>query len=900
RPLPVADLSALSRPDAERLAAALAARERARPFDLVRGPLVRACLLRLGRRAGDGAPEHRFFLTQHHIVSDGFSTGLLIRELSLLYPHLAGGGDASAALEALPRLPVQYADYAVWQRRRMAEGEAERQLEHWRRRLVGAPDLLELPVDRPRAPGQGRVGGICRRRLSPALAGAVEAFGRRTEATPFMVLLAAAQLLLGRWCGQEDVVVGTPVAGRDRAETEPLLGFFVNTLVLRTELDRSESFAALVARVRRRTLEDFAHQELPFDRLVEELAPRRSAVHTPLFQVFFALQNAPQPELSAGGLRLEPVMPRAAEAGGTELFELELNLAHERDGGLSVSLRYARRLFDGTTVERLGRRFEVLLASALAAPDTPVARLDSLAPAERHQLVHELVATSGPTSAFRLLTRLAELAARDPGAPAVTVEGGETWSRGELAARSEIFARHLLRLGIGRGARIALGLGRTPQLVAAMLGTWHAGAATVPIDPEQPPERLARILEDALTGEACPVLVVAGAPPAGLVLPGGTRVVDLAEVWAEGEGKTLPYGLPLPPSPEPDDVAYVLFTSGTTGRPKGVVVRHGELEHTLAAAASRFGFGPGDRGAVLAAPFFDIFLFELLSPLAAGGEAVLFTAEQVRAPEVLAAALPRLTRLHAVPALMAQVVAAARAAGLGPGELGHLATLFVGGDRVPPALLAEMRALVGPGVAVEVLYGPTEGTIICAAHSLAVDGRAPGAMIGWPLPGAVLRIVDRWGGEAPLGAPGELVLGGGGVSGGYLGRPGTTAAVFVPGRTGGPGSRAYRTGDRVRRRADGVLEFLGRIDHQLKIRGFRIEAGEVEARLEELASVREAVVLARDDGPGGPRLVAWVATGGLDLETATLRRHLAATLPEYMVPSAFVVLDELPLNANGK
>ncbi|MDY7092837.1 MAG: amino acid adenylation domain-containing protein [Acidobacteriota bacterium] len=923
RALPVVDLSRLPGKAAGSVADALAVEERRRPFDLGRGPLVRAWLLRLPGDAGAPA-SHRFLITQHHIVSDGFSTGLLIRELAVLYPFFEAAGfeaasfqgDAkvrAAELPELPRLPVQYADYAIWQRRRMTEeGEAERQLEHWRQRLEGAPELLELPLDRPRAPGGSCVGGAVRHALPADLSRAAEAFGRRFEATPFMVLLAVAQLLLGRWCGQLDVVLGTPVANRNRAEIEPLLGFFVNTLALRTRLRGAESFEALVQRVRTQTLADFAHQDLPFERLVEELAPRRSAVHTPIFQVFFALQNASRPRLAAGGLELRSL----PSPPGAEIFDLELNLNPEANGALSLGLRYARRLFDAATMERLARRFEVLLAGALEAPETPVRRLPQLSPAERRQLMAEVTSGSrhraegGEPSLF---SRLGRVVSSSPDAPALTlVSGGEEaageswnhderWSYRGLAVWVERCARSLASRGVGPGQPVALALERSPALVAALLGAWRAGAVTVPLDPQQPAARLRQILDDASGGAEDLLLVVEEELPPGLDAPAGTRVVRRAELLEEGAAADGAHSLgALPPEPGGEDPAYVLFTSGTTGRPKGVVVSHGNLQQTLAASQERFRLDADDRAAVLAAPVFDIFLFELLPTLLAGGEAVLFSRSAVRAMEPVVEALPALTRLHAVPALMAQLTAAAAAR-----ETSHprLRSLFVGGDRVPPALLAQMRAAFGPAVGVHVLYGPTEDTIICASQAVEEDGAAPGALVGRPLPGAVLRVVDRWGDEAPFGAPGEIVLGGAGVSAGYLGRPTTTAAVFVPDAAPGapPGARAYRTGDRARRRADGVVEFLGRLDHQLKIRGFRIEAGEVETRLEELPEVAEAVVLGRDDGAGGQRLVAWVgAAEGATPDAAELRRHLAAALPEYMVPSAIVVLDALPLTANGK
>ena len=839
--LPVVDLGGLPAAARDAEARRQARADAARPFDLSRGPLLRTALLRTGEGEAD------LLVTLHHIVSDGWSIGVLFGELSALYPALAAG-----ASSPLPEPPVQYADYALWQRAQLSEEVLEGQLGYWRERLRGAPPLLELPTDRPRPQVQGSEAAGHRFALSPATARGLRALARRESATPFMTLLAGLQALLWRWSGQDDVVVGTPIAGRTQPELEGLIGFFANTLVLRAELSAAEGFGALLGRVREATLGAFAHQELPFERLVEELAPGRSLRHTPLFQVMFALQ----PRDGSGPLRLGNVAaePLSGIAQGAK-FDLALAMedAGERyEGGLL----YRRELWDAATTGRMVDHFVALLDAVAADPDRPLSEVEILGDAERARVLEEwgaagVRAEAGPP----VYERFSEQAARTPEAPAVRF-GAEVLSYAGLEARADRLAGALRGLGVGAETRVGLCTRRGPEMLVGVLGIWKAGGAYVPLDPDYPAERLAFMLRDA----AVPVLVTQ--PELAAELPEhGAAVVTTdgillgshsAEPGALSHSRTFALSHS---SPSPDDLAYVIYTSGSTGRPKGVRVTHRALASTLRAAGEAFGFQAGDEMPGLASFAFDIWLLESLLPLLHGGTVRPVPRERVLDVAALVDDLSGATLLHAVPALMRQVVDRVRET---RGTLPGLRRAFVGGDAVPPELLGEMRE-VFPAAEVRVLYGPTEATIICVSHHATGGEAGERHLLGRPIGNAPLYVLDATGGAAPLGVPGELCIGGPSVARDYLGRPELTAERFVPDPfSGAPGARMYRSGDRARWGGDGVLEFLGRLDEQVKIRGFRIEPGEVEAALAAHPGVREAVVAVREDTPGDKRLVAYL------------------------------------------
>ncbi|MET0397113.1 MAG: amino acid adenylation domain-containing protein [Longimicrobiaceae bacterium] len=867
--LPLADLASLPAPEREREARRLAAEEADRPFDLAAGPLFRARLLRLG------AEDHVLLLAMHHIVTDGWSLGILFREISALYAASLAG-----APPPLPALALQYADFAAWQRGGGAAGEDE--MEFWREALRGTPPLLELPTDRPRPPVPTHRGASLPLALDAADTARLREVGRAEGATLFMTLMAAFHLFLSRYSGEDDVVVGTPVAGRTRPELEGLVGLFVNTLAIRADVGGDPDFRVLLGRVREALLGAYSHQHLPFDRLVEELQPERSLSHTPVFQVMFAVQGG----AGAGGLALEGVESSFAGTGTrTARFDLEVELREEPEG-LRGALEYAVDLFDRATAERMAAHFQALLRGIAAAPDSRISEIPLLDGAERRLLLEEWSGTALELPAECVHERFARQAERTPDAPAVLC-GADRVSYGELERRSRVLARHLRARGIGPEARVGICMDPSPQLPVAVLGVLRAGAAYVPLDPSHPTERLAWALADT----SAALLLTQAHLAAGLAAHG----VETLALDAGWEGITREAAeLPAAP-PHPESLAYLIHTSGSTGTPKAVCVTHRGAAHTLRSAADAFGFGPGDEMPVLASHAFDIWLFEALAPLLAGAAIRMVPRERVVNVDALVEELAGATLLHAVPALMRQLVQQVRATP--HGVLPRMRRVFVGGDAVPPSLLREMREAF-PAAEPWVLYGPTEATIVCAAHPASVVPERE--MVGSPLAGARLYVCDRAGGPAPLGVPGELLVGGAGVGRGYLGRPELTSEKFVPDPFGGaPGARLYRTGDRARWLQGGVLEFLGRTDRQVKVRGFRVEPGETEARLAALPGVRAAAVVPAEDPAGGARLVAYVVVDG-NAAAADLRQELRATLPEHMVPAAFVFLEALPLTPTGK
>ena len=867
------------------------------PFDLARPPLVRAALLRR-------APEdHLLAVVLHHVAADGWSLPIFLGELAELYGAAREGRTARLAA-----LPVQYGDYAVWQRERLAGAATERLLDFWTGHLAGAPQVLDLPTDRPRPAERSLAGGGVDAALDAETAAALRRLGRERGATLFMVLLAAYATVLGRWAAQRDVVVGTPVAGRQRPEVEGLVGFFVNTLPIRVELPPGATFGELVERVRATTLAAYAHEEMPFERLVERLAPQRDLGHSPLFQASLSLAAAGEEAPRLAGLAVEPVELDRRESH----FELIL-FAGERGGeagggGLDLRFRYDRDLFDRATVERLAGHLVGLLAAAAARPETP---LDELPPADEAER-RRLAAWNAAPAARREVAEpraggLHELvvarAAERPDAVAL-VCGGTSWTYGRLARTAHRLAHHLRELGVGPETRVAVCLERSPRLVAALLGVLEAGGAYVALDPAYPEARTAFTLRDS--GAA--VLLTERAAAGALPDDGPRRLVlDEDGPWA-GEADRPPVM-----RVDPDHLAYVLYTSGSTGRPKGVAIPH---RGALALVRWSEGvFSDDELAGVVAATSvcFDLSVFELWVTLARGGRVVLVR-DALAVAELDAAA--GATLLNTVPSAAAELLAAG---GLPP----TIATVSLAGEPLSARLAAGLHA-TGTVRRVLNLYGPSEDTTYSTWAEVPAggDGRPPA--IGRPVAGTRAHLLDRRGRPQPLGVPGELCLAGEGLARGYLGRPGRTAASFVPDPfSERPGGRLYRTGDLARHRPlpeagpeaadDGVgeLVFLGRRDRQVKLRGVRIELGEVEAALAGHPSVAEAVAAVREDG-GDRRLVAyWTAAAGDDgdppgaggpggARSPGLRDHLAARLPAAMVPAALVRLDEIPRLPNGK
>ncbi|HJX29719.1 MAG TPA: amino acid adenylation domain-containing protein, partial [Thermoanaerobaculia bacterium] len=870
--LPVTDLRSLPEIVRDAQAERWIAAEVARPFDLEKGPLLRLSLLRL---ADD---EWLLAANMHHIVSDGWSMEVLVHETGALYAAFARNLPSP-----LPELAIQYADFADWQRRWLAGEVLETQLSYWRQELAGAPALLELPTDRPRPPAQSVRGAVEPLALPAALSRDLQALARREGATLFMILLAAFQTLLHRLAGQDDVLVGSPVANRNRGEIEGLIGFFVNTLVLRGRFgtpDRAPSFREAVARTRVAALGAYAHQDLPFERLVEELQVERSLSYSPLFQVMFTLQSFSLESLELPGLRLAPVPMQ----GVTAKFDLTLSMA-EAESGLAGTLEYSSELFDAATMRRLLDHLRTLLEGAAAEPAHPVSELPLLGAAERFQLTTEWNDTARTRSSSPLVHELVAAQARlRPEATAVVSEQGRLSYR-NLVERAHRLAHRLRSLGVGPEVRVAVCLERSPERVIAALGVLAAGGSFVSLDPGYPPERLAFLLTDSRSS----------------VLLTGTRIREaLPDTGAvvlclDADPDPVAGGDAAPPESgvTPANPAYVIYTSGSTGWPKGIEVPHAGLLNLVNWHVETYGVTPDDRAAQVASPAFDASVWELWPYLAAGAELhIPDETTRLSAPATLRWWTEAGITLTFLPTPLAEAVLEEPA----PPDLA-LRALLIGGDRLHRA--------PGPEWPFRLVnhYGPAECSVVTTAAEVSPDPGSAGVAppIGRAIDGARVHVLDRAGEPVPVGVPGELHIGGAGLARGYLERPDLTAAAFLPDNMDGvPGARLYRTGDRVRWRPDGQLDFLGRLDHQVKVRGVRIELGEIEAVLSGHPGVREAIVVARETRPGHVSLAACVVADEPAPVAGELRVFLQEQLPEAMVPASFLFIDALPLTPNGK
>jgi amino acid adenylation domain-containing protein/thioester reductase-like protein len=883
--VPVTDLSALPPAEREPRVRALAQDHYRRPFDLAKGPLYRVGLLRLGER------EHVALITLHHIVSDGWSIGIFLRELGRLYAAATVG-----RREQMPPLPVQYADFARWQQEWLVGDLHAEQLSYWTDRLADAPQTLDLPTDRPRPPLLSTRGATRTRTLPAELAASVRRFSRGEGVTPFMTLLAAFHTLLSRHSGQPDLLVGTPIAGRGRVELEDLVGFFVNTLVLRGDLRGDPTFRDLLGRVREDSLGAFAHQDLPFEHLVEALKPRRDPSRTPLFQVMFAYETAPA-ALQLPGISLQPVPVDR----GTAMFDLTLTVT-DNGGELVAAAEYNADLFDDASIARLLRHYEALVTRLTGEPDVAVSAVPLTDADERRTVVEEWNNTGLDYARDRTVHDLiAEQAARTPGAIAVVHASG-VLTYAQLDSQAERLAGRLQAIGVGKGSVVGLCTERSADMAIGLLGILKAGAAYLPLDPAYPVERLQFLLTDA----DARVLLSQSHLRSNLPAFDGT-VVSIDEPFEADHQHGLSanagsVGTGDYEGSSPSDIAYIIYTSGSTGTPKGVLVTHRNLANLCAGVREMIDLTPSDRILQFTSLSFDVAAEEIFPAWTIGATVVL----RPRGPAPTGAELMRfvgehgLTVLELPTAYWHEITAELAAA---PVPLpASLRAVVVGGEKARSEVAARWHAITGGRAAWVNAYGPTETTVTAVAFAPPVGTAPPTGEtpIGRPLANVRAYVLDALGRPQPVGVPGELFLGGDGVAGGYLNRPELTAQRFVPDPF--HGGRMYRTGDRVRWRANGQLEFLGRVDDQVKVRGFRIEPGEVEAALARHPGLRQAAVVARPDEGGHLQLVAYAAPPvGAELpELAELATFLRQSLPEYMLPSAWVILSELPLTAGGK
>jgi amino acid adenylation domain-containing protein len=879
--LPLTDLRGLPPSGRMAEAARLAAESAMRPFDLSAAPLMRAVLYRVGDE------EHVVLLTMHHVVSDVWSLSLLIREVAAHYAAAAAGRPAAA----LPELPIQYADYAAWQRGRLRGEVLESQLGYWRRQLDGADATLELPTDRPRSAASSPRGATYKFTLPPGLSPALKELSRGADATPFMTLLAAFNVLLFRYTGQEDILVGSPVAGRVRAELEHLIGFFVNTLLLRTDLSGDPSFSELLGRVREASLQAFANEEVPVEKVVEELraAGRREGL---LPRVTFALQNAPSEGLKLAGLRVERVPSLLPVEVGDDLY---LSM-YESAQGLAGSIRYRADLFDEGSIARVVGHFRTLLEAAAADPLRPVSRLPLLTDEERRQVLfgwNDTAATAAPRVAC-VHHLFEEQAARDPQRPAVEGDGGRL-TYAELNGRANRLAHHLRALGVGPESVVGISVERGLEMTVGVLGVLKAGAAYLPLDPSYPRERLAYMLEDARVGVLLTQRGLRDHLPAH-----GARVICLDADWE---------AVAAAPAENPragataQNPAYVIYTSGSTGRPKGVLMTHGVLVNLVTWQRQDLEDWESARTLQFASLSFDMSFQEMFAAWSSGGCLVLIDEVTRRDGPALLEFLRRhrVTRLLAPFVALQQLAEAAEESGRLPEQLREVISA---GEplRITPALERLFEKLEGCK-----LYNQCGPSETHAVTSVRLGGR-PATWsrlppIGRPIWNTRVYVLDRHLSPLPAGVTGEVYIGGDCVSRGFLNRPGLTAERYLPDPySPDGGARMYRSGDLGRHTNDGQIELVGRADQQVKVRGYRVELGEVETVLDAHGGVGQSVVVVREDAPGQKRLVGYVVPPpGRTAPTAgELRRYARERLPEYMVPVAFVSLPELPLTPSGK
>jgi amino acid adenylation domain-containing protein len=872
-PLLKIDLQSVPASQRETEAQLLITRGARQTLNLEEGPLFRATLLVLSEQ------EHILLLVMHHIISDGWSIGILVRELIELYSAFAAGRPSM-----LPELPVQYVDFAAWQREWLQGDVLDRQVSYWKEKLAGAPSLLELPTDRPRPPSLTYRGARHAVAISSELAESLRQLGERQHATLFMTLLAAFQVLLFRHAGQDDIVVGVPIAGRNRPELEDSIGFFVNMLAVRTDVSGNPTFRELLARVREAALGAYEHQDLPFEKLVEEIQPERDTSYAPLFQVMFHLDNLGPRSFELPGLTVTPLEADT----GTAKFDLSLDLI-ESSTGLKGWFDYNTDLFDDSSIQRLAERFQILLKAAVAGPDTSIVDLPLLSPAEKDQLVVGLNQTAEVFPQASCLHQIFEAQVEQtPNATAVKF-GAQELTFAELNQRANQLSHRLRRLGVGPEVLVAICMERSLELPIALLAVLKAGGAYTPLDPAYPRDRISFILAE--TG--APVVLTQQALAENHSFE-GVQVIRLdsdVELFAN-ESKENPRT-----EVTEENLCYVIYTSGSTGQPKGAMLHHRGVRNRLLWGITDYRLGEGDVVLHKTPLTFDVSAWELFAPLLSG--ACLLIAKpgghQDAAYQLDLMNREQVTHVDYVPTMLEVLLEFE-----GLDHCHHLKIVTAAGE----ALTRELRDRFYSQTNAKLynLYGPTEASLAVTYWVCEPDGKERVIPIGCPMSNVRIYILDKQLQPVPIGVAGELHIGGKAPGRGYLKRPDLTAEKFIPDAFSEKGGELlYKTGDLARYRSDGAIEFLGRLDHQVKIRGMRLELGEVEAALAQHSDVREAVVLAQEITAGNESLVGYVVSKQEPPPSGDeLRNYLRRTLPEYMVPAAIVVLTELPLLSNGK
>ncbi|NEO98537.1 MAG: amino acid adenylation domain-containing protein [Symploca sp. SIO2E9] len=876
--LPILDWRHLREDEREAEIQRLADEEAQQPFDLAKGPLLRLTLVHLDES------EYVLLLTMHHIVSDAWSMGIFIQELSKLYEAFSTGQPSP-----LPELPIQYTDFAVWQKQWLSGEVPQNQLNYWRSQLQGAPELLQLPTDCPRPNIQTYRGTTQSFSLDSDLTQKLQTLSRESGTTLFMTLLAAFATLLYRYSGQEDILIGSPIANRNRWEIESLIGFFVNTLVLRTRFEDNPSMKDLLVRVRETTIKAYEHQDVPFEQLVQALQPQRSLSHSPLFQVMFVLQNAPMREVELLGVTLTQLERESTIAK----FDLTLSIT-ETDRGLVGEWEYNTDLFDRSTIERMAAHFQNLLSAIVENPQLPVAELPLLSEAERHQLLVEWNDTKSEYPSDKCIHHLfKEQVEKTPDAVAVVFENQQLTYQ-QLNQRANQLAHHLLSLGVKAEGLVGICVERSLKMVVGLLGILKAGGTYVPLDPSYPQERLSYILADSRVEVLLTQQSLLESLPEHQA-----KVVCLDTDWEAIEQHSQEN---LEAGVSSDNLAYVIYTSGSTGQPKGVQISHHSVVNFLNSMSYFPGLTQGDTFYAVTTISFDIAALELYLPLTVGAKVVVASHEIASNPDGLLSELSssKITVMQATPATWQMLLT-------GGWSSNYPLKVLCGGE----ALSAQLaHQILETGSELWNLYGPTEATIWSTiyqvrANKAVTTTKDAFSAIGRPIANTQIYILDKHLQPLPIGVQGELYIGGDGLARGYLNRSELTQEKFIPNpfdnsNFNSQKSKLYKTGDLARYLPDGNIEYLGRLDHQVKIRGFRIELGEIESVLNTHPQIEQAIVIAIEDTTGNKRLVAYVVTSKKSLTSNQLREFLFSKLPEYMVPNAFITLDTLPLTPNGK